>query len=66
MLPPNLVVLDVSLNNMGGSIPSPLPTTLTYLGATLAGLSGSLPQVNQGAALRQVLLGGNNLEGELF
>jgi hypothetical protein len=62
-LPPNLLVLDVSLNDITGPLPSPLPQSLVYLGATEAALTGRLPEVPADSSLRQVLLGGNDLEG---
>jgi hypothetical protein len=58
------LVLDVSLNGeLTGPLPSPLPQSLTYLAATEDALTGQLPDVQEGADLRQVLLGGNDLEG---
>lgn len=62
-LPPNLFVLDFSLNNITGPIPSPLPQSMVYLGATEAALTGALPEVPANSSLKQVLLGGNDLEG---
>ena len=64
-LPPNLYVLDVGLNTqLGGTLPSPLPPSMVFLGATSTSLSGKLPELPQGSSLMRMLLGNNSFEGE--
>ena len=63
-LPPNLLVLDVSQNKeMTGPLPSPLPQSMVFLGATGASLTGDLPDLPQESSIVRVLLGANQLEG---
>jgi hypothetical protein len=62
-LPPNILVLDVSLNKLAGVLPSPLPQSMTYLGATGVGLTGVLPDLVPQSNMRQLLLAGNGFEG---
>lgn len=58
-------MLDVGLNDeMEGTLPSPLPQSLVFLGATATSLSGQLPELPHGSTMMRLLLGGNQFEGE--
>lgn len=56
--------MDISGNDITGTIPSPLPQSMTYFAATDASLTGRLPDLREESSMRQLLLGGNALEGE--
>jgi hypothetical protein len=57
--------MDVSRNQLTGTIPSPLPGRLRFLDATFNQLSGPVPAVVPGSVLHYLLLGENNLSGLL-